>query len=80
MQVHTWAEDHVAAVFLGLVADGLSHTADELCVPCGGQTGTDGEGCGVVGLVGALARGVDAHAGRTVGQYGGWDAETWDGR
>ena len=80
VEVHTWAENHVAAVFLGLVADGFTNLAHELGVPCGSETGADGEGGGVVGLVGTLARGVDTDTGRAVGEYGGRDAETGDGR
>ena len=80
VQVHAWAEDDVTAVFLGLIADSLTDLADEFRVPCRGQTGADWEGCGVVGLVGTLAGGIDTYTGRTVGKYGGWDAETRDGR
>ena len=79
MQVHTWAEDDVAAVFLGFVADGLADFGYKISVPGGGETRADGEGCGVVGLVGTFAGGVDAHTGWAVGEHGGWDAETRDG-
>ena len=75
MQVHARTEDHVTAVFLGLVADSLAYLADEFGVPRRGETGADGEGSGVVGLVGTLTGGVDTYAGRAVGKDGGWDAE-----
>ena len=34
MEVHTWAEDDIAAVFLGLVTDGFAYLAYQFCVPC----------------------------------------------
>ena len=67
MQVHTWAEDDVAAVFLGFVTDGLANLGYKFGVPGGGETRADREGCGVVGLVGTFAGGIDAHTGRAVG-------------
>ena len=79
VQVHARAEDDVAAVFLGLVTDGFAHLAYKLGVPGGSQTTADREGRGIVGLVCALACGVDTYAGRTVCQYGGRDAETGNG-
>ena len=79
VQVHARAEDDVAAVFLRLIADGLSHLAYQLGVPRRGQTGADGEGGGVVGLVRTLTGGIDAHAGRAVGKHGGRDAQTGNG-
>ena len=79
VEVHAGAEDHVAAILLGLVADGLADLRHEVGVPGGGETRADGEGRGIVGLVGTLAGGVDAHAGRAVGEHGGRDAETGNG-
>ena len=79
MQVHARTQDHVAAIFLGLVAHGLAHLAYQLCVPCGCQTRANGETCGIKRMSGAPTGGVDAHAGRTVGQYGGRNAQTGDG-
>ena len=79
VQVHTGAEDDVAAILLGLVADGFAHLADELGVPCRGEARANGEGCGVIGLVGTLTRRVDTDACRAVGEDSGRDAETRDG-
>ena len=78
VQVHARAEDHIAAVFLGLVADGLSYLSHEFGVPRGGETRADGEGGGIEGLIGTPAGGVDADTGRTVCQNGGRDAESRD--
>ena len=80
MEVHAWAEDDVAAVFLGLITDSLTDFPDKFCVPSGGQTAADGKGCGIIGLVGSLSSGVDTYAGRAVGEDCGWDSETWNGR
>ena len=76
MQVHARAEDDIAAIFLGLVADGSTHLAYQFGVPGGGQTSADGECRSIECLVGAWADGVDTYAGRTVGQYSGGDAQS----
>jgi len=44
------------------------------------QTGADGEGGGVIGLIGALAGRVDAYTGRAVGKDGSRDAQPGNGR
>ena len=80
VEVHAWAEDHVATVFLGLVADGLTYLTDEFGVPRRGETRADGKGSGIIGLIGTLAGRVDAHTGRAVGEHGGRDAQSGDGR
>ena len=79
VEVHTWTENDVATIFLGLVADSLAYLTDELSVPSRSQTRSDGEGCSIVGLVSALAGRVDAHTGRAVGEYCGRDAQTRNG-
>ncbi len=79
MEVHAWAEDDVATVLLGLVADGLAHLVYKFGIPCRGEAGADGEGGGIEGFVGTLTGGVDTYTGRAVGEDGGRDAETWDG-
>ena len=75
MQVHARTENHVATVFLGLVSDGLTYLAHQLRIPCRSETRADREGCGIIGLIGALARGVDTYTSRTVGQHGSRDAK-----
>ena len=80
MEVHARTQDDIAAIFLGLIADGLTDTSHEFGVPGGSQTGTNGEGSGIVGLVGARTSGVDTHTCRAVGEYCGGDAKTGDGR
>ena len=80
MQVHAWSEDDVTTVLLGLVTNGLAHLAYQFGVPCRGQTGSDGECRSVERLVSTLAGGVNTYTGRTVGQHGSGDTESWDGR
>ena len=80
MEVHAWSEDDVAAVFLGLVADGFTYLAYEFGVPGRGETRADGEGGGVESLVCSLTGGVDAYACRAIGEDGGRDAQTGNGR
>ena len=75
VQVHARTEDDVAAVLLGLVADGLAHLRHQVGIPCRGQAGTDGKSRGVVRLAITLAGGVDTHAGRAVGQDRGRNAQ-----
>ena len=79
MEVHARSEDNVAAVFLGLIADSLTHFAHKFGIPGRSETGTDGECCGVIGLVGAPTGGIDTYTGRAIGEYGGRDAQTWNG-
>ena len=80
VQVHARAEDEVEPVFMGLVADGLSHLIDEGLVPRRGKGGADGEAGVVVAAALALAHGIDAESGRAIGERGGRDAEAGDGR
>ena len=79
MQVHARAEDDVATVFLGLVADSLTYLTNQFSVPGRCQARADGEGSSVERLVSTFALGVDTHTGRTVGQHGGRDAEARNG-
>ena len=80
VEVHARTEDHVTAIFLGLVADGLTHLTHEFGIPGRSQTGADRECRSIVGFVGTLAGRVDTYTSRTVGEDGGRDAETRDGR
>ena len=75
VQVHARSEDDVTTVFLGFVANGLTHLSDQFRVPRRCQTGTDGESSGIVRLAVALTGGVDAHTGRAVGEHGGRNAQ-----
>ena len=75
VQVHARTEDDVAAVLLGLVADGLAHLAYQFRIPCRSQARANGEGRSIVSLVSTLAGGVDTHAGRAVGQDRGRNAQ-----
>ena len=69
VKVHARAQDDVDAILQRLVADGPSHLFHQFGVPCRGQAGADGEPRGIERLAGAVAVGVDMHAGRSVGHY-----------
>ena len=76
VQVHTRTQDDVTAVFLGFVTNGFTHLGYQFRIPGRGQTRTDRECRGIVSLRSTLAGGVNAHSGRTVRQYGGWNAQS----
>ena len=78
MDVEARAEDDIATILEGLVADSLADGLDEFCVPGGGQTGAYGEARSIVGVGVVLPGGVDVDAGRAVGEHSGGDAETWN--
>ena len=77
MQVHARAEDHVATVFLGFVADGLSHFADQFRIPGRGQTRANGECCSIICLCGTLTSWVDTYSGRAVSKYSCRYSQSW---
>ena len=79
MDVHTWGEQHIAAIFEHLVADAVAHAFDEFLVPGAGQGSAYGEARGIICVGIALTRRTNAHTGRAIGQYGGRDAQTGDG-
>ena len=80
MQVHTRAQNHVAAILLGLITNSLSHLVHQVGVPGRSQARADREGGGIIGLVGTLTCRVDTYTGRTVGKHSGRNAQTWYGR
>ena len=59
-------QEHVGAVFMDFLTDGLADVLDEFLVPGGGEEGSDREMGAVVGRVVTLAGRVDAKAGRAV--------------
>ena len=77
VQVHARTQNDVATVFLGLVTDGLTNLGDQIRIPRRSQAATDGECRSIVGLAVARTGGVDTYTGRTVGQHGGRNAQTW---
>ena len=79
VEVHARTENHVAVVFLHFLSDGPSDFLCQRGVPGAGDGGADGEAGSVVGVRVPFACGVDANAGRTVGQDRARDAQTGDG-
>ncbi len=79
VEVHTRAEDDVAAILQGLVALTTPHLLHEVGIPRAGQTGAHGKTGGKESLTGSLAVGVDVHTGRTVADYRGGNAQPRDG-
>ena len=79
MQVHTRAEDDVTTVLLGFVSDGFTHLSYQLGIPGRSQTGTNREGCGIVGLVGTLTCRINTYTCRAIREHCSRNAETGDG-
>ena len=76
VQVHAWAQYDIDTIFQRLVTDGLTYLLHQLGIPGGGQTGADGESCGIVAVGVIVALGVYMYSGRTVGNHRGGDAQT----
>ena len=79
MEIHTWAQNDIAAVLLSLVTDSLTYMAYKFCIPSRSQTGSDGESCGIVGFVSPLTCRVYTYTSRTISENGGRNAKTGDG-
>ena len=78
MDVHTGGQKHIHAIFQDFVTHGPGHTLHQVDIPGAGQKGTHRETGAVIGVAVTLAGGLDAQAGRAVGEDGAGDAEALD--
>ena len=78
MDVHARGEENVHAVLEHFVTHSFGHILHEGDIPGAGQQGSHRETGAVIGVAVTLTGGLDAQAGRAVGEDGAGDAEALD--
>ena len=79
VNVHTGGQEHVHAIFQHFITHGLGNFFHQGKVPGTGQQGSHRETGAIIGIAVSLAGGLDAQAGRAVGQNGPGDAQALNG-